>query len=206
MSIKKNALSIIKLLTEHKRTNTYFATKNRTSRLFALVLIPLIIFSGVIFFGCNTHTSFDNPVPDIIRLHVRANSNARGCQVIKYRVRDAVLISLENALEGVLSVEAAKRVIRRELSAVERATNSVLRANGKSQTTSVQFEVVHFPRVRYYGMTLNAGYYNALIVRIGAASGGNWWCVIYPPLCYMPQGEGEGFSYRSFIMERIFNR
>jgi len=181
--------------------------RERKSKLIFLSA-TLVIFATLIFWGCRTHTSVDSPHPDIIRLHIRANSNNRRDQEVKLLVRDAVLAFLEDELAAKQSVDAAMRHIRSRLSRIESITDGILTREGVRYISAARFDVTHFPRITYESGTLAAGYYNALIITLGASGGSNWWCVIYPPLCYVPsnvQG-GEGFRYRSFIWDRIGSR
>jgi len=176
---------------------------------FLFFITVILFFTSVIFLGCTTNTSsINNPVDNIVRLHIRANSNSRSDQAVKYEVRDAVLLHVEAILVDSVSKPSALVVLRRESSALERIANQVLASNGHIYSAVASVGVTHFPTVRYPNFTLGSGYYSALVIKLGNANGRNWWCVLYPPLCYTPRGDSESgrFEYRSFLWDNIINR
>jgi len=182
-----------------------FKTKSPFFKLgLIVVIITTTVFSGC-FGAFASSSSLDNPKENIVRLHIRAHSNSAADQLVKYLVRDSVLDFLQKALVGANNKQAALAVLRRERVALTSISNRTLQANGHSYVASTSIGVTHFPTVRYVNFTLQAGYYSALIIKLGAASGNNWWCVLYPPLCYTPRGDSGGgrIEYRSFLWDRI---
>jgi len=165
----------------------------------------LAIFVVIILSGCFAQNSRENPYEGIIRLHIRANSNSADDLNLKLEVRNAVLDFLDGELDGIVDVSVAKGRISSRLRAVEGVASGVLLRARVGYRATASFTVTHFPRVEYQNGTLASGYYYALVVMLGEAGGNNWWCVIYPPLCFVVSGmqDGEGFRYRSFIWDRI---
>ena len=182
-----------------------------------LVLLSTIILTTTLFalIACDNTTnttnstnnsSPTNPFNDTIRLHIRANSNTTQDQSIKYKVRDNVLDFLASELGHITQLNTAKRYIRARLNRINTIATTTLRQNNFLYSANSYFAVSHFPRITYQFGTLQAGYYHALIIKLGKSNGNNWWCVIYPPLCFVPsfnQSGTEGFRYRSFFWDRI---
>jgi len=175
-------------------------------KITAIVFVLIIVFCTGLFLGCFSNNSRSNPFNNIIRLHVRANSDEAICQAVKLQVRDAVLEFVNSELAQVLDHATAKGYIRQRLSRIRVKANSAVRTAGQPHTTRAEFGVRHFPTIQYTSGILQAGYYHALIIYIGTGSGSNWWCVIYQPLCFAvsdAQGGNDGFRYRSFVWDRI---
>ena len=76
-------------------------------------------------------------------------------------------------------------------------------ANGKKYTAKATLKREKFPTRNYDGINFSGGVYDALIVELGTGSGDNWWCVAFPPLCFVPEETSENFRYRSLIVELI---
>lgn len=121
---------------------------------------------------------------NLIRLHVIANSDLPQDQDLKLRVRDAVLATARDLFAAVDSKTEARRVLLENQSLLVAAAEQVVHAHGFSYPVTVEFGTYPFPDRTYQGITLPAGTYDALQVRIGQARGSNWWCVLFPPLCF----------------------
>lgn len=117
---------------------------------------------------------------DIVRLHVIAQSDDAYDQYIKLRVRDAVL-EVSHSLS--IDKEAAVN-IKNNLSLIEDAANVVLASYGVDYKAYAQFGEFDFPTKTYGNVTLPAGNYTAVRIVLGKGEGQNWWCVMYPPLCF----------------------
>ena len=118
--------------------------------------------------------------PDIVRLHIIAESDDPYDQYIKLRVRDAVLIAASS-----LSLEnGAAEEIKCNLSLIEDAAKVVVASYGAYYDVHVQFGEFDFSTKSYGNITLPAGKYTAVRVLLGDGNGQNWWCVMYPPLCF----------------------
>lgn len=124
-----------------------------------------------------------------LRLHVVANSDTDADQAQKLRVRDAVLETVGALTEGCGSRAEAEQALGAGLGRVQAAAQSVLDAEGSGLTACVSLEEQRFGTRSYDTFTLPAGVYRALCVRIGAAQGHNWWCVVFPSLCTAASSE-----------------
>jgi stage II sporulation protein R len=159
----------------------------------------LLLFLGINLGGtANTSTSY-------LRLHIRAHSNLASDQNIKYTVRDAITDYLTPLVLETRSFAECREVIRKNLRGVEAVADRVLKNAGKNYTSRARVAEADFPTVNYDGFILERGIYDALIVYLGNGAGDNWWCVIYPPLCFVnARGiDSDGITYRSRIADMI---
>lgn len=155
-----------------------------------------------IFCGCAANTSTEKY--QLIRIHIRADSNEAAAQSVKLKVRDGITAYLTDELYGVTDFETAYRLLEARLDSVRAIADGILRQNGYGYGARVRLNNEYFPTRTYDGLVVESGYYDALIVELGSGKGDNWWCVIYPPLCYLTTQEGSGgFAYKSWIAELI---
>ena len=125
-----------------------------------------------------------SPEDVIVRFHVRANSDSEEDLALKYEVRDAVLAELADGLETVEDDGAALRYIMQKLPDIRQAARTVVDEAGYDYTISAYIVREEFPIREYGELVLPAGTYRALRVDIGAAKGENFWCMLYPMMCY----------------------
>ncbi len=137
---------------------------------------------------------------DYLRLHIRANSNSAEDQAVKYLVRDEVVNVLTPLVADCTSKEEATETMKAHLSRIVAVCERVLAAHGFSYGARAGIRREQFPTRVYEKYTLEAGEYDALIVELGSGTGDNWWCCIYPPLCFTGSGN---VTYRSKILQII---
>ncbi len=138
---------------------------------------------------------------DYFRIHVRANSNSKEDQSVKYEVKESVVNYLTPFICNAESKSDAVAIIKCQLKNVESIANAVLKENGFSYTASAEVKSELFPLRVYGDITLKEGVYDSLILNLGSGEGDNWWCVIYPPLCFTDYS--GNIVYRSKIYEMI---
>lgn len=134
--------------------------------------------------GC-TKADYDS----ILRLHVIGNSNSAFDQSVKLKVKDRV--STIMAEQGVKTYEEAIALAIREKDVILDTANNVLAENGAPYRAEMEVGVYHFPEKTYGNITFKEGNYNAVRIRLGEAAGENWWCVMFPPICFLDAGQGE---------------
>lgn len=142
---------------------------------------------------------------DFLRIHIRADSNDQADQNVKFQVKSAVVDYLTPYLANAQTKQQAMRVVKSQLSEIERVCDKVLADNGFTYTSHAKLCQEDFPDRNYGDVTLASGVYDALIIELGSGSGNNWWCVVYPPLCFVG-GESNGTNqivYRSKLLEII---
>lgn len=134
---------------------------------------------------------------DSIRLRILANSDKMSDQSVKRRVRDAVVEQMNSwvtQLENPQSMEEARGVISNNLAEIEKIVEQTLRSSGKDYGYKVELAVVPFPTKLYGGKVYPAGDYEALRISLGEGKGKNWWCVLFPPLCFVDAGSGDALA------------
>lgn len=136
-----------------------------------------------------------------LRIHIRANSNGEEDQAVKYLVRDKIVEFLTPVVAECKTKDEALSKINARLPDAENVADGVLRANGYVYGARASIRKETFPTRVYEGVTLEAGVYDALIVELGTGKGDNWWCVVYPPLCFTA-GNGN-VVYKSKIAEIV---
>lgn len=122
---------------------------------------------------------------EIVRFHVLANSDSEADQNLKLQVRDRVVNYARDILDGAKSPEETKERLKRKLLAIQEEAEREIRLQGYDYPVTASLENCYFPIKSYGDCTFPAGYYDALRICIGKAEGHNWWCVLYPGLCFV---------------------
>ena len=135
-----------------------------------------------------------------IRIHVRANSNLSVDQNVKYEIKDKIVSYLIPQVANCNTREDFVVMINNNLNNLEQIANNVLQEKGFSYGAKVKFCQENFPTRSYDGVVLESGVYDSIIVELGTAEGDNWWCVVYPPLCFI-SNNSQDILYKSRILE-----
>ncbi len=169
-------------------------------KILAGLFIIVVVAVTVVFVTKmgNTTAAADT---DYLRIHVRANSNEQIDQSVKYLVKDEVVKFITPYAAQCVDKDAAMQVISGILDGIEEVCDRVLRQNGFTYTSRASVRAEEFPTRVYGDLTLGSGIYDALIIELGSGSGDNWWCVIYPPLCFT--SATADVQYRSAIYDII---
>lgn len=120
----------------------------------------------------------------ILRFHVLANSDSGEDQALKLKVRDAVGNYLAEPLGETGSLEESEAVVEEMIPEIEQVAAAVVEGEGYQYTVDASLENCEFPEKTYGDYTFPAGEYQALRLVIGEGEGHNWWCVMYPNLCF----------------------
>ena len=120
----------------------------------------------------------------ILRLHVLANSDSPEDQALKLTVRDGILSYMDANAPDFQDVHEAKAWTSLHMEDLQKTAEEILLSQGCDDTVSLELAACYFPVKTYDDLTFPAGDYEALRVKIGEAKGQNWWCVMYPPLCF----------------------
>lgn len=164
-------------------------------RILALLVCAAIATGAII---CNEK----NAEADCIRIHIRAASNSQYDQSIKLALRDEVVAHLTPILSSAQNKKQAKALLKKELHNLTKLSNECLAQNNIEYTANCYLSKEEFPARKYGELIFESGEYDALIISLGEGKGDNWWCVAYPPLCFVPEGDGE-VIYKSKILEII---
>lgn len=122
---------------------------------------------------------------EVIRFHVLANSNSQADQELKIKVKNEIIKMLSSELEQSKSKEETKLILNHNLPKIEKKAREIILKNGYSYPVKAEIDYSYFPTKTYGDISLPAGEYEALRILIGNAEGKNWWCVMYPPLCFV---------------------
>jgi stage II sporulation protein R len=120
----------------------------------------------------------------ILRFHVLANSDSEDDQAVKLKVRDAVGTFMQEKLENANSLATSKQIVADNLEVIRQTAEETLQKEGYSYGVTASLSTVEFPEKTYGAFTFPAGEYEALEVVLGEGEGHNWWCVLYPNLCF----------------------
>ena len=141
----------------------------------ALIISVLLIL--LLLFGYSTAVSSDLS-QSIVRLHVIANSDSEEDQALKLKVRDAILAHSKSDFTEKADIES-------KLSTYKEIAEKTIRENGYNYFAEAEYGNFRFPTKYYNNIALPAGQYDAVRIKIGSAKGKNWWCVMFPPLCFV---------------------
>lgn len=122
---------------------------------------------------------------EFIRFHVIANSDSPFDQAVKLKVRDKVLDYLSPKLQQISSPSEAREVIAKNRQTVIGIADQILAENGAGYRADLEIGVYDFPVKVYGSLIVPAGKYEAVRITLGQAQGKNWWCVLFPPLCFI---------------------
>jgi stage II sporulation protein R len=156
------------------------------------LLVPVTILFVFVLLGWaflfeqikqNAPVSFEQE--GLIRFHVLANSDKPEDQQLKLKVRDAVIAYLAPQLEHLTDPEDARQVVVENEGKLIDIAQHVIVENGANYPVSIEFGIFDFPVKSYGNFVLPAGKYEAVRILIGNAEGKNWWCVLFPPLCFI---------------------
>ena len=123
----------------------------------------------------------------VIRLHVLANSDSAEDQALKLKVRDRVIEETDGIFTDSENVVGAKSKIEGNIDFIKDIAKDEIRKNGYDYDVNVSLGMSDFPTKEYGNIILPAGSYEALKIEIGNAKGKNWWCVLFPPLCFVDE-------------------
>ncbi len=164
-------------------------------QVLSFILVGLLL---MFLFQC---ISIQERVPSLIRLHILANSDEAYDQDMKYRVRDKVVQAVREEFANSRSLEESRMILLNKLNVLEDLAEQELRELGCTADVKAYYGEYSFP-VRYYRtFSLPAGRYEAVRLVIGEGQGANWWCVLFPPLCFVDgqtsvEGEEEEVSQK----------
>ena len=160
----------------------------------AVAVMISIVFSVISF--ADTAEDVRN---DVLRLHVIAASDSVEDQTLKFKVRDAVLAAGAEIFDGSVNVENAVEKITPQIKFLAETAQSVIKENGFNYTVDITISKEYFTTRTYETVTLPAGKYLSLIIKIGEGKGKNWWCVMFPPMCLSAADESE-------VLEDVLNK
>lgn len=155
-------------------------------------ILLLILFTLFFIITINSYASsvFEDLSENFFRLHILANSDSDSDQNLKLKVRDSVIEYMKNLTQNVSSKSEAISICYNHLSDFEKIAKDTIEKEGFNYDVSLSIGNFYFPTKYYENISLPAGNYDALKIEIGEAKGQNWWCSLFPPLCFVDMSSG----------------
>ncbi|WP_242847890.1 stage II sporulation protein R [Inediibacterium massiliense] len=154
------------------------------------IIFVLSISSCVYYFTKDVYDNQQSYKDHLIRFHVLANSDDPKDQELKLKVRDKIIEAMNPKFEKSQSLEESRRIIQKNIKEIETIAENEIQKNNQSYKVVASLGDYDFPTKNYGSITLPAGNYEALRVVIGKGEGQNWWCVMFPPLCFIDMKNG----------------
>lgn len=165
-----------------------FISISNIKRLLLLLLL-LFIYTFICAFSYVSAVSTD--IQDsVFRLHVIANSDSSEDQNLKYIVRDKVLEYINSISGNESSKEDVINLAKANINEIQKIAENTINENGYNYSVKLNIGNFAFPTKTYGDISFPAGFYDALKIEIGEAKGQNWWCVMFPPLCFVDVTSG----------------
>ncbi len=156
---------------------------------FVVALIFATVVTTLVVHNCEEVLAFNRTqeslANEVLRFHVLANSDSEEDQELKLMVKDAVVAYMQLHLAEEIDVLYTKMWVENHLLEIEAISRNVIKSQGYDYAVEAQLLEVEFPRKVYGDVTFPAGVYEALRINIGEADGENWWCCLYPQLCFI---------------------
>ncbi|HKL94320.1 MAG TPA: stage II sporulation protein R [Clostridia bacterium] len=169
-----------------------------------LILAAILLLAVIVTVLCACNGKNENTVAnECLRIHIRANSNSDDDQSVKLKVRDELTAFFSTKLENCQTKGEAYATLQAAMPEIEKIAQSILEENYFDYGATVTLACEYFPDRQYDEYLFPKGNYDALVVGLGSAQGDNWWCVAFPPLCFVPNGDGEDITYKSWVKEII---
>lgn len=156
-------------------------------RIYISISILFLLLLLTISYSISIQQSLSNKV---LRLHILANSNSKFDQELKLKVRDEIVNYLTPLLKNSSNLDETKKIINENITNLQDIANSIVKKYS-NYNTNISLATSSFPTKQYGKIAFPAGDYEALKITIGEGSGNNWWCVMFPPLCFTSSSAGE---------------
>lgn len=173
-------------------------------QVIAYLLILLIGAQLLVQFG---YMKADAKGPSVIpkeavRLRILANSDSDKDQALKRKVRDEVKAKIDGWVADLTSFEEARKVIQSHIPEIEKTVENTLKREGSKESFQVKFSKnVKFPTKVYGNFIYPAGEYEAVLITIGEGEGANWWCVLFPPMCFLDFSSGTAVRKEEHVVK-----
>lgn len=163
--------------------------KNPKAKNVFLLIFLLFIYTFIC--ACSYVQAISSDLSEsVFRLHVLANSDSEEDQNLKYIVRDNLLTYMNDLCSNCTNKEEAIKIVEDNKENFKKIALDTIKEQGYSYNVNINIGNFEFPTKVYGDISLPAGYYDALRVEIGEAKGQNWWCVMFPPLCFVDISSG----------------
>lgn len=159
--------------------------KNERKFIFISTVLAVIFTAIVTYTAVYSESVQSGIAKEVLRFHVLANSDEQYDQNLKLKVRDEILSKYKNKLIACQNVDETKKFFEKNIDDVILTAKDVIKREGYTYDVNAFLGKSEFPTKAYGDVVFPAGEYDALRIEIGNAEGKNWWCVMFPPLCFV---------------------
>ncbi|TRM10786.1 stage II sporulation protein R [Lentibacillus cibarius] len=163
--------------------------------IFFILLFSLPLVSTSEEMGSDAESDVEVIPDEAIRLRILANSDKQDDQQLKRKVRDEVNAAITEWVGDITNIEQARTMIENRTPEIKKIVGDVLKEENKEQSYNVEYgKNVTFPAKLYGSYLYPAGEYEAVLITLGKGKGANWWCVLFPPLCFLDFSNGTSVA------------
>jgi len=156
----------------------------------AIYIVILLILFTFITAKSYAHSMFENLSENIFRLHIIANSDSSEDQTLKLKIRDNIIEYIKPLTSNLSNKKDVKEIIFDNINEIQKIAEDTVKANGFNYKVKTEIGNFYFPTKYYGNISLPAGYYDAIRIKIGNSEGQNWWCSLFPSLCFTDISSG----------------
>lgn len=170
------------------------------------IIVILLLMGVVIIAGCFTTTNNINYESELFRIHIIANSNSSQDSEVKYKIKDEFSNLLTPMLANCTSKYDVRKIVENNKSTLKLVADNILRENNFNYVSKIEIKSEYFPARVYGEYSVPSGDYDGVTVVLGDGKGDNWWCVMFPPLCYYNASNlnnSKNVVYKSKLLEII---
>lgn len=206
------------VISEEPKTNKTIQNKGKITKkdkfrvyLFLSILLFCTMTSMILMAKAKANEEVQSHIAkEIIRFHVIANSDSIEDQALKMLVKNALVQDLSPLLNATNTIDEARSVLISNIDNIQAIAEKIIKNEGYQYPVTVSLETTYFPLKIYGEYNFPPGYYEALRVQIGSAKGQNWWCVMFPPLCFVDEtysivDETSGEKLKHLLTEEEYN-
>lgn len=163
----------------------------KNPKLKAIIILSVLLFLYTTICAISYAENVSTDIAEsVFRLHILANSDSQEDQELKIKVRNALLEYMNSLCSECTSKEEAINLVELNQEKFREIALNTIQQNGYNYDVKINIGNFQFPTKNYGDISLPAGFYDALRVEIGEAKGQNWWCVMFPPLCFVDISSG----------------
>jgi stage II sporulation protein R len=156
-----------------------------------ILILTILIFLYIVLLSFNYSQAISYNLSDsVFRLHIIANSDSSADQELKLKVRDNIIEYMNTLTSSSSDKKDVISIVNNHLDSFKEIALNTIKENGYNYDVNIEIGNFHFPTKSYGDISFPAGNYDALKIEIGDAIGQNWWCVLFPPLCFVNSSTG----------------
>lgn len=163
----------------------------KNSKFKNIILFAFLLFIYIFVSAHNYVSAVSNNLSEaVFRLHIIANSDSDEDQSLKLKVRDSLIEYMNKICTNCTTKEESISIATSHIDEFQKIAEQTIKDNGYNYSVKININNFYFPTKNYGDISLPAGLYDALRVEIGEAKGQNWWCVMFPSLCFIDISSG----------------